>query len=252
MVDLVERTETYFAAHSGLWRVGAWTMSSLALNGAGPPTPSTMRFSFPVSSGRAEAQRVRRSGTPVGPYVVLDVRVDRSVCPGCGWNPPAACDRTVAMDGTVDEGQFRTAFAGRAIVVTALPMGRSREIAEHVNAVEGRGDSALRTRAEYSALYAALLAEPGSLAASGRLRVRDDEGRHSAAGQAIEDCRAAAQSNPTVFDQAMYMVRVSGWPTEHMKPDKPVDAPANARLELYRADPADDRHIPPPTRAAYC
>jgi CotH protein len=51
------------------------------------------------------------------------------------------------------------------------------------------------------------------------------------------------------FHQPMYMLHVTGWPPEAIRPnqplEKPVLAPAGARLALWPTDPADQRHIPP-------
>jgi CotH kinase protein len=59
-----------------------------------------------------------------------------------------------------------------------------------------------------------------------------------------------AMTKDELFSQPLYMLHVTGWPAEAVRPpdplQKPVVAPAGARLALWPADPADQRHIPPP------
>ena len=64
------------------------------------------------------------------------------------------------MDETLDKRHFVDLFKARAVVVTELPPGHARTVAEQVNEQVGRGDASLRTKAEYSALFDALLREP--------------------------------------------------------------------------------------------
>src|SRR5918996_2030321 len=49
------------------------------------------------------------------------------------------------------------------------------------------------------------------------------------------------------FDQPMYMVHVTGWPPDAVRPDKPLEesivAPADARFALWPTNPGDGRHI---------
>ena len=78
------------------------------------------------------------------------------------------------MDETLDKRGFVDLFERRMVVVSKLPPGRGREVAELVNEQVGRGDAALRTKAEYSALFDALLQEPDSVAGPGTLRLRAD------------------------------------------------------------------------------
>ena len=51
------------------------------------------------------------------------------------------------------------------------------------------------------------------------------------------------------FQQPMYMLHVTGWPQDAVRPneplEKPVVAPAGARLALWPTDPGDGRHIAP-------
>ena len=58
--------------------------------------------------------------------------------------------------------------------------------------------------------------------------------------------RDDAKAKQELFRQPMYLVHVTGWPEDRLTPEQPVQAPAGARLELWRTDPADGRHLPPP------
>jgi hypothetical protein len=48
------------------------------------------------------------------------------------------------------------------------------------------------------------------------------------------------------FDQAMYLVDITGWPRDDFRTEVPVTSSGTARLSLWQTDPADGRHIPPP------
>jgi CotH kinase protein len=57
-----------------------------------------------------------------------------------------------------------------------------------------------------------------------------------------------AMTKDEFFQQSMYMLHVTGWPPEAVRPDKPLDetlAPADARFALWPTDPGDGRHIAP-------
>jgi hypothetical protein len=43
----------------------------------------------------------------------------------------------------------------------------------------------------------------------------------------------------------MYVVDISGWPQDNLKPSEPVTAPESARLRIWRTDPHDTRPRPP-------
>jgi hypothetical protein len=62
-----------------------------------------------------------------------------------------------------------------------------------------------------------------------------------------------AMTKDEFFQQPMYMLHVTGWPPGAVRPDQPVEkpivAPAGARLALWPTDPADGRHIAPPGAA---
>ena len=150
------------------------------------------------------------------------------------------------MNDTLDRGQFWDTFKTRVVVVTDLPPGRGRDLASEVNEAEGRGDASLRTRAEYSALFDGLLREPGTVAAPDMLRLRDAAGGLTPAGQMVQDYLAASKGKAEFFDQDMYMIHVTAWPPDRFTPDEPVESSGDARLELWRTDPRDDRRLPPP------
>ncbi|MGZ4649376.1 MAG: CotH kinase family protein [Kineosporiaceae bacterium] len=137
---------------------------------------------------------------------------------------------------------FQDVFKGRAIVLTDLPDGRSRRIAEQVNEAVGRGDATLYTKAEYRALFAALGAEDGG----DTLTLLNASGERTATGLAVQQFLDVSIRAADFFDEAMYVVEVTGWPADHLFPDDPFDAPPGARLRVWRTDPADARHIPGP------
>lgn len=150
------------------------------------------------------------------------------------------------MEKRLDKGEFWDVFKNRAVVVADLPQGLSRDLAEWVNRAEGRGDDSLRTRAEYSALFDLVLREIALEPASASLRLVDDAGRVTAAGQAVNDYTRAATGKDEFFDRDLHLVAVTGWPEEHLEPEEPMDAPDGARLAIWPTDPRDARHIPPP------
>jgi hypothetical protein len=59
-----------------------------------------------------------------------------------------------------------------------------------------------------------------------------------------------AMAKDEFFGQPLYMLHVTGWPPEAVRPDRPVEepiaAPAGARLALWPTSPGDGRHIAPP------
>jgi CotH kinase protein len=58
-----------------------------------------------------------------------------------------------------------------------------------------------------------------------------------------------AMTKDELFGRPLYMLHVTGWPAEAVRPPEPLQkrlvAPPGARLALWPADPADQRHIPP-------
>jgi hypothetical protein len=56
----------------------------------------------------------------------------------------------------------------------------------------------------------------------------------------------AAQAKSMFFDARMYMFHVTGFPRRGDVVVEPEDAPDGARLDVWRIDPDDERHIPGP------
>jgi hypothetical protein len=129
----------------------------------------------------------------------------------------------------LSKGQFWDMFKGREVVVTALPDGPSRNLACQANEAVGRGDSSLRTKAEFSVLFDLLVQNLDVVGVD----------------QAIEDFVKASRGKAEYFEQPMHMVHVSGFGEHGQVLTDPVKASGNARLELWRTDPEDQRHIAP-------
>jgi hypothetical protein len=152
---------------------------------------------------------------------------------------------------TLDEQHFRDTFKGRSVVLTDLPQGRPRRIAELVNESVGWGDATLYTKAEYAALFQALLQEPDSRASAdvdasgGTLALITAGGDPSVAGAAVQQYLAVAVRAREFFAEPMYVVDINGWPQDNLKPSEPVTAPESARLRIWRTDPHDTRPLPP-------
>jgi hypothetical protein len=149
------------------------------------------------------------------------------------------------MDTAVGRDRFCQMFEGRAVVVPELPAGHSRVLANVANEIAGRDDTSLRTRAEYLALFDLLLAHVPP-APPAKLRLLDEAGQPTAAARAIEDYIRASLGKPEFFDADMYMFHVTGFSPGRGVLTKPVKAGHGARLEVWKTEPADDRHIPPP------
>lgn len=150
------------------------------------------------------------------------------------------------MPDMVNQRQFQDRFKGRAIVLTDLPQGRPRGIAEEVNEAVGRGDATLYTKAEYVALFQALLREPDSRDPSGgTLLLTTATGDPTVAGLSMTQYTAASIRSADFFAEPMYVVSISGWPRDNLKPQDPVTAPDGASLRVWRTDPHDERHVPP-------
>ena len=149
------------------------------------------------------------------------------------------------MDTAVGRDRFWEMFKGRAVVVPELPAGHSRVLAVVANEIAGRDDASLRTKAEYLALFDLLLAHAPPTPPA-KLRLVDEAGRPTAAARAIEGYIRASLGKPEFFGADMYMFHVTGFHpglgvlTEQLKPAH------GARLDVWKADPADDRHIPDP------
>ena len=144
----------------------------------------------------------------------------------------------------MNKAAFLARFKDRAVVIGDLPGGTARDFAEQVNRTQGPGDGVLTRKAELSALFDLLRNQAG--APGDDLPLVDGAGRSSAAGEAITHYEAAALDKPHVFSEPMYLVHVTGWPHDRFTPEKPMTAPQGARLSVWRTDPHDARHIPPP------
>jgi CotH kinase protein len=149
------------------------------------------------------------------------------------------------MHDTLDKSQFLGMFKARIVVVTDLPPGHGRDLASEVNEAVGRGDASLRTEAEFSVLFEDLLREPRSVSDTDVLVLRE-LGSLTPAGQVVQGYLGASKGKDEFFDQPMYMIHVTGWPSDRFTPDDPVESPGDGRLELWRTDPRDGRHLAPP------
>ena len=147
------------------------------------------------------------------------------------------------MDTAVDRDRFWAMFKGRAVVVPELPAGRSRVLANVANEIAGRDDASLHTKAEYLALFDLLIAH-GPPTPPAKLRLLDKAGRPTAAARAIEDYISASLGKPEFFDADMYMFHVTGFHPGRGVLTEPVKPAHGARLDVWKADPADDRRIP--------
>ena len=149
------------------------------------------------------------------------------------------------METGVDRDRFCEMFKGRAVVVSDLPAGQSRVLASMANEMAGRDDASLRTRAEYLALFDLLAAHVPPVPPR-RLTLVDKAGRPTAAARAIEDYARALLGQQQFFDADMYMVHVTGFRPGRGVLTEPVQPGRGARLDVWKTDPADDRHIPAP------
>jgi hypothetical protein len=138
------------------------------------------------------------------------------------------------MQKVIDKGQFLDMFKGRAVLVTSVASGRNQDLANQVNETEGRGDAALRTKAEFSALFDLLTRQFDADRSNNGLALLGGDGRPTAAGQAVEGFLKASEGKDEFFEEEMYLVRVTDWPREKLLPDEPVEASGNARLPYGR------------------
>jgi hypothetical protein len=146
----------------------------------------------------------------------------------------------------LDRVRFQKMLKDRAVVVTQLPPGYSRELARRVHEASGRRDVSLRTKAEHLALFELLLEEADMAHPAERLALLDGRGQPTPAGQAIEDYVRASQGKGEFFAADMYLVRVTGLPLLSRILPHPLASAGNYLLEVWRTDPEDQRHIPPP------
>jgi hypothetical protein len=155
------------------------------------------------------------------------------------------------MDVSINAQQFRDLFDDRAIVVADVPAGVARDLAAKANRPAGPADATLRTRQEFDALFDGIRLEAGpdpGVAAGDppMLRLADQHGAQTAAGRLVDSYRAASIGKEEFFGRSMYMVAISDWPAADMRPEKPVTATGDARIALWRANPGDQRAVPPP------
>jgi hypothetical protein len=149
------------------------------------------------------------------------------------------------MDAAVGRDRFWELFKGRALVISELPAGHSRVLANAANELAGGADASLRTKAEYLALFDLLAAHVPPVPPA-KLRLLDEAGRPTAAALAIEEYIGASLGKPEFFGTDMYMFHVTGFRpgrgvlTEQVRPGH------GARLHVWKTDPADDRRIPAP------
>jgi CotH kinase protein len=150
------------------------------------------------------------------------------------------------LDTEITRKQFRGLFADRAIVVADVPSGAARDLAAKVNKPAGLGDATLRTRDEFVALFDGLRQDDGR---GDVLRLADEQGAPTVAGRLVGTYRRASLGLQEFFDRSMSQVSITDWPAGDMRPDEPVVAAGDARVGLWRADPADTRVLPPPDDA---
>jgi hypothetical protein len=146
----------------------------------------------------------------------------------------------------MDKAAFRARFKDRAVIIGDLPTGTARQLAEQVNRTQGLGDDVLTTKAELSALFDVLRQLAG--VAGEDLALVDAAGHPTPAGDALAQYEAAAVGKPGFFSEPMYLVHITGWPHDRFTPEDPMTAPPGARLSVWKTDPQDGRHIPPPGR----
>ncbi len=139
----------------------------------------------------------------------------------------------------MDKAQFQKIFKERAVVVTQVPPGYARELAQRVNQASGRRDVSLRMKAEHLALFDLLLRDANAAPSTGQLALLDELGRPTVAGQAIEDYLRASQGKSEFFDADMYMFQVTRLRLPHRVLTDPVSSSGNSRLEMWRTDPED-------------
>ncbi|CAM5404254.1 hypothetical protein SALBM135S_01337 [Streptomyces alboniger] len=154
------------------------------------------------------------------------------------------------MDRIIGKGTFRDAFKNQVVAVSALPQGTGRRLAERANAAAGPTDAALRTKAEFSAVFDLLLAEQGDASgapADGGLVCVAPDGQPTAIGRIVDEYLNAAENKAEFFAQDMYQVKVTGWPPGVLTADEVREAPPGARLTLARSDAPSDTLLATPS-----
>ena len=147
---------------------------------------------------------------------------------------------------TIDRKRFQKMFKGRAVVVTQVPPGYARELAQRVNVASGRRDVSLRTTAEHLAFFDLLRQDAHAAPSARQLVLLDERGRPTVAGQAIESYLRASEGKDEFFDADMYMFQVTSLRLPHRLLTYPLSSTGSSRLEMWRTDPGDHRRIPPP------
>jgi hypothetical protein len=155
------------------------------------------------------------------------------------------------MDTAVGRDRFWEMFKGRAVVVSQLPVGHGRALAAAASAMAGRDGASLRTKAEYKALYGLLLAQVPP-APAGKLRLLDEAGRPTAAAYAINDYYGASLGKPEFFGADMYMFHVTGFRPGRGVLTEPVRPARDARVDVWKTDPADRRAFRPQAAEVSC
>ena len=150
------------------------------------------------------------------------------------------------MAETIDRVQFTERFNKRGIVLSSIPPGKSRSLAEQVNESAGRLDSSLWNRAEHSALFDLIVRAFGVPSSATSVTLTSDQGQVTLAGRAVQDYLDASIGKDDLFDTPMRFVEVSGWPEDQLQPEEPVRGSGSSRLSLWQIQAADSRHIPPP------
>lgn len=150
------------------------------------------------------------------------------------------------MKAQLDRGDFLDLFKRQAIVVTGLPAGQARDLANRANRSAGRGDATLRTKAEFRALFELLDQEVDSPADDGLLTLQDESGQQTATGQLVTALMQAAKGKEDLFDHAMYLVSIEDWPDRHLTPEEPVASDGRSSLAAWTTDPDSTIHLPPP------
>jgi hypothetical protein len=153
------------------------------------------------------------------------------------------------MDTAVGRDRFWEMFKGRAVVLSELPAGHSRVLANAASEIAGCDDASLRTKAEYLALFDLLLSHVPP-APPAKLRLLDKAGQPTAAARALEDYISASLGKPEFFDADMYMFHVTGFRPGRGVLTEPVKPGRGARLDVWKTDPADGRRIPAPPGGA--
>jgi hypothetical protein len=149
------------------------------------------------------------------------------------------------MDTVVGRERFCEMFKGRAVVVPDLPDGDSRLLANMASKLAGGDASSLRTTADYMALFDLLAAQVPPVPPSA-LTLLDDTGQPTLAARVIEDFIGASLGKAEFFHADMYMFHVTGFRPGRQVLTDPVKPADGARLDVWKTNPADDRHIPAP------